>query len=281
MKKILFFVIAHILVAISPFLPTVGDWWAAMATSPMQALVLASGIYFALVTCQLGWNNLDASHAWEKAQTTTAERLQSLQAELKSIGEKVDGAKISLLRDDEFYSEFLTVCENAEHSVMISYLAPKPPDPANTIRAKYYAEILELIKNKPKVRFWRIIRDSPENRKWAAEMLEALKGRSNADVFLLDKDLDSKKEMPLSLSCQIVDMQSAWFVAVSSHERDAEYRDVVVHSREFASHMVAYYRRIEKYSVPLMHAGVLTAKGNALIAAISPPPPPPPPPPVP
>jgi hypothetical protein len=184
---------------------------------------------------------------------------------LKSVFPQIS---IQRLRDDEFYTHFLAAAKTAHSSVNIMYLSPRAPTDTNDAeRLAYYSDILNVIKKRKEVRFNRIVRVTPRTKQWIAELLNDLRGCPNAYVTAL-KDRETA-DNPLSLSTQIIDQQKTWLVALSSHERKGNYRDVYVESQILAEALQLYYDRTWDRCDELLNAGRITTAGERFLSQIS------------
>jgi hypothetical protein len=164
--------------------------------------------------------------------------------------------KVRQLKDYQFYEHFQAATEQAEHSVRIAYLAPYPPmDVPIKGRKKYYDAMLSLMKERSKVNFKRIVRESPKNDRWIADLIRELANRPNVDLAVLTRDLPPEDELPLTLSVQLIDKDKVWIVAAGSHETQSEFRDVFIQSEELAVAMEQYYDRIWSISEKLLDRG--------------------------
>ena len=175
-------------------------------------------------------------------------------------------AKVKKLKEDEFYADFLKAAKFAEHFVNIMYLAAYPPDEVqDNVRKDYYSEIVKVIKKRPAVRFRRVIRNSSKNREWISELVQELRDTSNADIAILKET--EKEEMPLALSVQIVDNSKVWIVAIGSHERVRDFRDLFIENEDVALAMQQYYERIWQRSTKLLDSGRITDDGHKYLTA--------------
>lgn len=162
---------------------------------------------------------------------------------------------IQPLRDDEFYDNFQLAAKRALSKVFISYLDPHPPVAFNRDRARYYRDLISIIKNNPTAQYRRIIRFTEANREWLLDLTDKLAGYPNASIaFLADSD---EELMPLSLSTQIVDTQDTWLVAIESHERTDTYRDLHIRDSVFCRMMSLYYDRLWGKSTVLLDCGTI------------------------
>ena len=186
---------------------------------------------------------------------------------LNTLATALHRTAVTPLKDYEFYVHFRNAIERAEHSVWIAYLAPYPPsEVASRERKRYDDEILGLMKRREKVSFRRLIRQSPKNDEWVAELLEHLRGRPNVDIGVLACDLPPGDEMPLALSVQVVDGDKVWFVAAGSHQTTRSFRDVYIENSDVGTAMSEYYDRIWSKSVVVLDHGRVTEDGLKLIA---------------
>ncbi len=183
---------------------------------------------------------------------------------VKSLGneltDKVTDAlpvtNVRQMKDYEFYEHFQAAAEQAEHSVRIAYLAPYPPmDVPYKGRKKYYDAMVSLMKERSKVNFRRIVRKSPKNDPWIADLVRELVNRPNVDLAVLTRDLPPEHDLPLTLSVQLIDKDKVWIVAAGSHETQDEFRDVFIQNGELAVAMEQYYDRIWSISEKLLDRG--------------------------
>lgn len=156
----------------------------------------------------------------------------------------------------------LTLCL-FQKSFFLKSIAPYPPAQVSTEnQAEYYRDVLKTIRRLPNVTFRRVIRQADRNKSWVAELARKLRGRRNAHIAILRRDLTENDLMPLALSVQIIDEEKTWIVAIRTHEREDRYRDVYVHSREFGQALMDYYNRLWTYSDVVLEHGELTEFGR-------------------
>lgn len=171
---------------------------------------------------------------------------------------------IERLRDDEFYTSFLTAIGRAQYSVAIMYLAAHPPDDTKrSDRHRYYDALREAIHRQTGIRFSRIIRLTPKTRSWISELLNSLDGCPNANVAIL-KDHETD-ERALSLSTQVIDSRKVWLVALKDHERKGAYRDLLIENHVVAEAFQDYYDRIWERCDVYLDAGRLTTSGKKFL----------------
>jgi hypothetical protein len=171
---------------------------------------------------------------------------------------------VQKLRDDEFYTHFLAAAKMAHNAVNIMYLSPRAPTDTNdTDRKAYYGEIVNVIRRRKDVRFNRIMRVTPQTKPWIVEHLRNLAGCPNAYIAVL-KERETA-ENPLSLSTQIIDQQKVWLVALSSHERQENYRDIYIESPDVGEALQLYYVRTWARCEELMNAGRITPAGERFV----------------
>ena len=198
---ILLSVATQVLLAASPFIPWVREnIWSPQTSVSAFASTLASyvGVEFACLGFMVALFLLDIHEQGTKSTEQFRDLLQ-----------KYTPLQVRRLKENEFYKEFLGHCVKAKHYVKICYFAPVPPNRgAGEARKEYYRRLLKEMKENPDAKFTRIIRDTSANREWAEEMVCYLVEATNFSLALL-KDLDSKYEMPLALSVQIVDVACA------------------------------------------------------------------------
>lgn len=132
--------------ALSPWLPfTEQVWQVEDQQGFFSRLATLVGLQFAVLTTALTLILLDQGAEGKKWREELLERLE--------------GAKIRLLRDRTFYSEFSAAAAGARHRVDICYFAPDPPDRVKrAYRDQYYRGILATIKGNPDAHFRRIVR---------------------------------------------------------------------------------------------------------------------------
>jgi len=246
--------VAQILLAITPFVPVTAPYW--HTSDPQQfygVLGAFVGVELILLTAAVTLILLSESHETER-------RFSKMQAALP-------GATVRALTDYEFYAEFRAAAEQARNSVNIAYFAPYPPeDVTSRDRKKYDDEMVGLMKRNNKVNFKRIVRDSPKNRPWIAELLEALNQRGNVSLAVLSCDLPAEHDMPLSLSVQTVDQDKVWIVAAASHQTERSFRDVYIENTTVASAMAEYYDRLWSKAVVLLDHGRQTEVADGFVA---------------
>jgi hypothetical protein len=242
--------------ACTPFISATAPIW--HREDPVRFFgTLASlvAIEFAILTAALSFLALDAS--------------ADLHVQVSQLDSKLPPVVVRRLRDFQFYSQFRAAVEDAKNSVRICYFAPYPPSEVRyPDRDKYYREILDLMKKKQNVSFKRIIRDSAPNQLWIASLINDLDGRPNNDVAVLRQDLPAEHPMPLALSVQVVDQDKAWLVAIDTHEREGEFRDIYIESSDVALAMAGYFDRLWTKSATVLDRGRITQDGRELLDRI-------------
>jgi hypothetical protein len=243
----------QLVLAFTPFIKlTAGLWKAESPQDFYNNLTAFIGIQFVLVTGALTLVLLKGSHDQSEAS-----------AELRSA---FPLTIVRRLRESDFYNHFRSAVEDAQHSVRIAYLAPYPPtEVAYKHRKRYYEEILELMKRRTDLTFKRLVRASAKNDAWIAEMLDDLRDRPNIDIAMLTRDLPPDCDLPLTLSVQVIDDDKCWIVAIASHEREGDFRDVYVENADLAKGLGEYYNRIWQVSDKLLDRGRVTAAGQLLL----------------
>jgi hypothetical protein len=246
----------QVLLAITPLIPYTSHFW--HADNPVEFYTVFAtvvGMQFAILTAAV--------------LLTTEGEVSKITASISNLLSVFPYTKVLKLKDFQFYTHFKSAVELADHSVRISYHAPYPPtDVSFKERKKYYDEILALMKRSQRVHFKRLVRSTPRNDVWLMELIRECDGRSNIDIASLDSDVQPHVEMPLAMSVQIVDEKQCWLVAISTHERDAEYRDLYVENQDVAICMRDYFDRIWDHSTLLLNRGRITEAGEALIARV-------------
>lgn len=244
------------LLALSPFVKlTAGFWKTDSQQDFYNNLTALVGLQFVLVTGAVTLILLKGS--------------QDQSNEFSEMRSAFPLTVVKGLRESDFYNHFRSAVEDAQHSVRIAYLAPYPPtEVAYKHRKRYYDEILELMKRRTDVTFKRLVRESPRNEHWVAEMLGELRDRPNVDIALLTRDLPPNCDLPLTLSVQVIDDDKSWIVAIGSHEREGEFRDIYVENAALAKGLAEYYNRIWLVSEKLLDRGRITAAGQSLLERI-------------
>lgn len=241
-----------LLLAFTPFIPATAPVW--HRDDPIRfygTLATFVGIQFTILTAALALLALNVSN--------------EVNTRIAGLELKLSHTIVKRLRDSQFYTEFRAAVEGAQHSVRICYFAPYPPsDVAYDYKKKYYKEILDLMKKKDRVTFKRMIRSSPANERWVAHLLGELEGKPNNDLAVLREDLPAEDEMPLALSVQIVDEDKSWLVAIRTHEREGEFRDVYIEDADVAWSMTEYFDRLWAKSVIVLDHGRITSEGQDL-----------------
>jgi hypothetical protein len=177
-------------------------------------------------------------------------------AEVAALVERVPASLIKWIADDTFYRDFLAAVGEAQASVRITYLSSEPPDTLRIReRAKYYRDIATLMRNRPKVQFFRLVRGSPANCRWLLEMTREFTGLPNVSISVLEKEIEPDSPLGLALSVQVIDAARSWLVALEGHEREGPYRDVYVDNAAFADAMEKYHKRLWRLAAPLLING--------------------------
>lgn len=249
--------VAQVFLACTPFIPKTAGFW--HANSPQDFYNSLAGF--------LGIQLLLLSTA---VTVIVAKGVQDQEGGLSEIRSALPLTIVKRLTDSEFYSHFRSAVEEAEHSVRIAYLAPYPPsDVKYEDRRKYYQEILGLMKKRTKINFKRLVRASPKNEVWVADLIRELTGKPNVELSLLTRDLPADLEMPLALSVQVIDGEKAWLVAVGGHETERDFRDVYIENQYVAGVLSDYYERVWQVSEKLLDHGRVTREGSDLLQRVS------------
>jgi hypothetical protein len=243
----------QLLLAFTPFFRLTAGFWKAESTQDFyNNLTAFIGIQLVLVTGALTLMLIKGSQDQSSAF-----------AELRSA---FPLTIVRRLRESDFYNHFRSAVEDARHSVRIAYLAPYPPtEVAYEHRKRYYEEILELMRRRTDLTFKRLVRASPKNDRWIAEMLDDLRDRPNVDIAMLTRDLPPEFDLPLALSVQVIDDDKSWIVAIASHEREGDFTDVYVENGDLAKGLAEYYNRIWQVSEKLLDRGRVTSAGEQLL----------------
>jgi hypothetical protein len=243
----------QLLLALSPFIRFTASFW--KAGSPQEFynnLTTFIGIQLVLVT---GAVTLILLRGFQDQSSAFSEFRSAFPATI-----------VRRLSESDFYNHFRCAVEEAQHSVRIAYLAPYPPtEVAYKHRKRYYEEILELMKRRTDLTFKRLVRASPKNDRWIADLLHELRDRPNVDIAMLTRDLPSECDLPLALSVQVIDDDKSWIVAIGSHEREGDFRDIYIENADLAKGLAEYYNRIWQVSDKLLDRGRLTTAGQALL----------------
>ena len=239
--------------ALSPFIKvTAGLWKADSPQDFYNNLTTFIGIQLLLVTAAVTLMLLKSS--------------QDQNAAFSEIRSAFPLTVVWPLSESDFYNHFRSAVEVARHSVRIAYLAPYPPtEVAYEHRRRYYEEILELMKRRTDVSFKRLVRASPKNKPWIAELLSELRDKPNVDIAMLTRDVPADFGLPLALSVQVIDSDKSWIVAIGSHEREGDFRDIYIENADLASGLAEYYNRIWQMSERLLDRGRLTVQGQHLL----------------
>lgn len=262
MKKVVILCIVsfalQLLLALFPYIPGLNAWFPSgdlKSRDVLDTMICILGTSAAITSASIGL--LFAFQSYENSNFQAAI--------LSSIPAKTT---IEPQRDDEFYRRFIEAARNASHTVCISYFAPYPPNKTHDDdRKKYYTEILELIKKKKGIRFRRIVRDAKEMEPWIATHMSEISGQANADLAMIRDS--SNEDSPLALSVQIIDDKKTWFVAVSSHERKAEFRDLYLENDTVGKTMREYHERLWEKATVLVDSGRFTPEGTKYMARVS------------
>jgi hypothetical protein len=239
--------------AFTPYIPGVAGIWQRDFYNTLATLI---GFQFVLLTAGIA--------------LTLHGEFGPIGASIKDLVSRSPGTVIRRLRDDEFYREFLRAAEAAKHTVRICYFAPYPPMVGGSSdRLEYYRRMKALMASAGHIRFRRLIRATQENKEWVASLIRELEGQPNVDLALV-RDLPDSVENPLGLSVQIVDEDQVWMVAIRSHERVGEHRDLYVRDSSVAWAMSEYFDRLWQYGDEVLKTGLVTPKGARLLASLQP-----------
>lgn len=176
----------------------------------------------------------------------------------------IDGVRTEELTEEDFYTEFAAAIKKADHTVRISYFAPYPPSRRRrTERTIYYDSLRTQLPALPGIRVFRLVRDTPQNRTWVADLAYDYVGNTHLNLAMLsDSNTDT---MGKALSVQTIDEYRAWLVAVSHHEQQGPYRDLYIRHPTVTQYLVAYHERLWDKSQRVVDHGELTEFGETLI----------------
>jgi hypothetical protein len=221
----------------------------------LDTLITVLGVLMTLTTVVFG-AGVAMSLAKSDANDARVENL------LSEIRQKLGLNSVKHLQDYEFYPHFLQHCESAERAVDICYFEAAPPgEPSRDVKIDYYRKHFELARQSRKVAYRRIFRDSPANKVWIGQLLnQELLNVGNVEVAVLKER--GSGEMPLALSIQVVDAKKVWFVAIATHRRGREPRDLYIESAEVAAMMEKYYDRLWARSLVVFRGGQITEDGR-------------------
>jgi len=243
----------QLFLAFSPLIPLTAGFWHTNNPSEFYGrLALMVGLQFTFATLAM--------------VLLMEKEVAVLRASISGLISAFPVTVVKRLKDFEFYDQFRRAVEDARHSVRIAYFAPYPPlDVAYRERKKYYDDIVALMSHRSKISFKRLVRQSPKNDPWVAELISKLRGRPNVDVAVLTQDLPETVEMPLALSVQVVDDDKAWLVATASHETEGDFRDLYIQNADVAKALGDYYDRLWSISVKVLDRGRVTEEGERLL----------------
>jgi hypothetical protein len=244
--------IIEVLLSLSPLIPALSSIVKSTLheSDPVETQITLTGIHAVLVTLFLG-------AAYASIQGYLARLRQEIEI---SLNEK---PLITTLRDDEFHGDFLLACGRARSHVLITNLTPAPIYfNSSRDRLRYLDDLVKRIQKKPEVQFRRLMRNTPENMALAQKLIQKLEGCPNAYLALIH---DSATEAnPLALSVQIVDDEDCWLVALSSHDRQTNYRDIHVRDRTFAGAIYKYHERLWQKALVVLDRGVITENWRSI-----------------
>jgi hypothetical protein len=208
-----------------------------------------AGVEFAIVSTLLGY-------MWFVHERQISSQHKELAARFPTLEARP-------LADEEFYYDFMGAIAKSKHSVAICYFAPYPPSASSADREWYYAKLEETMIKRPNIHFRRIVRATKENEKWVTDLIHKFAEYPNVNIgFLKDSETQA---MPLALSVQIVDEDQLWLVALNSHEKSGEHRDLFLRSKDATKMLKVYYERLWSRAVVVMEAGRVTPPGERLI----------------
>ena len=252
-------ILVAILGAIVAVFPVIPGLKGALPEDPtpretLDTLITYLGILVTLMTLIFG---LGVAMSLEKSESGGA-KIEALLAEVR---DRLGITSIRLLHDHEFYPHFRYHTETAQRSVYVCYFGIEPPgEPDREAKNKYYREHFEIIRSRHQVVFRRIVRATRQNKDWIRELVSELQGCGNAELAIYREQ--GQREMPLPLSVQVIDGEKAWFVAVSTHARERDPRDIFIENRDLAGMMEKYYNRLWELSDVIYKSGRLTREGQ-------------------
>lgn len=248
-----FLIILEAVVLALPILPFTRSVWPAHSTAD---LLTSLTIYLGLQVLILG---ALAGQAVGDMKREIARKLEGIELQLPS-------GRTRLIRDEEFYAEFLAATKAARSRVWVAYLAPEPPEDYPTPqRHVYYREHAAAVRGNTTAKCRRLIRDTPANRKWVVALMREFGGLPHVSLAII-KDREAKHAEPLALSVQVVDKDRAWLVAIEGHERSADYRDVAIADAELVRVFAGYSERLWNASALVLDSGKVTQEGQRLVS---------------
>jgi len=257
--------IVVLLNALAAFIPLIPSVKLLLPQNPtaketLDTLITFLGINITLATAIFG---LGIAATLGKSESNEG-RIEALLSEIRS---RLGLTTVQLLHDHEFYPHFRRYTESAERSVYISYFEFGPPgEPGRKAKLEYYHDHFELVRRMDKVAFRRLFRDSAFNKEWIKQLLQnELQGAGNIELAIYRKQ--NTTNMPLPLSVQIIDAEKVWFVAIATHGREREPRDIFVENSDLAMMMEKYYNRLWERSEVIYQTGLVTEYGEDYLNA--------------
>ncbi|WP_135855171.1 hypothetical protein [Halorussus salinus] len=182
-------------------------------------------------------------------------RLNDIDKSLEKVRKSTKNESIvDPIREPNFYSHFLQKVRSAKHQVFISYFDNKSPlDSANENKINYYREIERVTKSSD-AQFRRLIRAIPEMEEWVEELVETHKGDGNFSLACLP-DNKPEKDLNEHIAVQLIDDESAYFVAVGEQRESTYPRDSYIRSEELNDQWGQYYKRLWEQSYVVIDRG--------------------------
>jgi hypothetical protein len=246
--------LVSVALAVTPVIPWTKSLWKFNDAAAFYAqLTTFIGIDFALIVATFGY-------LFARARNDVVE-------ELCALADRVPGSTIRWIDDRAFYRDFLSAIEASQHAVRIAYFAPIPPDAVQVAsRGTYYRDLAEIMRSRSTVQFSRLVRYTEANQAWIVGLMREFQDVGNVSIAVISNDLDPTQSMPLALSVQVVDEESAWLVAIAAHERTGPVRDLFVENPAFADAMTQYYTRLWAAADVLLDHGRMTESGERMSA---------------
>lgn len=174
----------------------------------------------------------------DQFERRVGDEVSDLNAQLERLATST--SSVTALVDEDFYARFRSEIAKAQVGVAMTHLDTHPPSPARATEAKdYYANLHEVIKSTPRVRFRRVERASPHKKGWLEELTRDFKGVSNFSLGVLL--VTSNDRRVGTVSVQLIDETHAVLVAVAEHDSSLGPRDVWITDRGAVALWKRYY----------------------------------------
>jgi len=220
--------ILELLLAAFPFL---GNTSAIFFREPVQGFLTVMSLQIVVLVIYLMFRT-----SLERSKTEST--LREIRDDINRLSETVP--RVSVIYEDQFYSEFQNAIGKASKAVALSHLDIKPPQQLPGTPAKtYYDNLRRIVRQNPGVRFKRVERIAPEKLAWIEKLVEDFKGYKNFSLACLEIPYVEAKTPYVSV--QLIDDSATYICAVARHYSPYTPRDILINDASANSLWRTYF----------------------------------------